>query len=96
VKPKRKTDEAGGRSSPLPPTRSYVDADGAPTENPALAVRGEIVEYGADGHPAKRSWFLTSQADLSWLPISESAFLLWVLAFLVVVWLGVGLALYAF
>jgi hypothetical protein len=73
---------------------SYVDADGAPTDDPARAVQGQIVEYDADGQPVKRTWVLASQADLSWLPVSESAFLLWVLAVLVAGWLGVGLVLY--
>jgi len=33
------------------------------------------------------------EVEISWLPVSESAFLLWVLAALVVIWLGIGVAL---
>ena len=33
------------------------------------------------------------QVGISWLPVSESAFLLWVLAVLLVAWLGIGAAL---
>jgi hypothetical protein len=38
-------------------------------------------------------WFRIEQVEIRWLPISESAFLLWVLAALLVVWLGIGVAL---
>ncbi len=38
--------------------------------------------------PAAR--FSFAQVELKWLPVSESAFLLWVLAALVGVWLLVG------
>jgi hypothetical protein len=88
----RKADKPDKRR---PPTASYVDADGVPTADPALAVRGEIIEYGSDGVPSKRTWFATSRPSLSWLPVSEPAFLLWVFALLAAVWLGVGLVLYA-
>jgi hypothetical protein len=38
-------------------------------------------------------WFRVEHVEIRWLPISESAFLLWVLAALLVVWLGIGVAL---
>ena len=38
-------------------------------------------------------WIRVEQVELSWLPVSESAFLLWVLVFLLVVWFGLGAAL---
>jgi hypothetical protein len=37
--------------------------------------------------------FRIEEVEISWLPVSESAFLLWVLVLLLAVWLGVGLAL---
>lgn len=33
------------------------------------------------------------EVEISWLPVSESAFLLWVLVFLIALWLGIGVAL---
>jgi hypothetical protein len=72
---------------------SFVDADGNPTDDPAEAVRGEFVEYDAESKRVRRTWFRLEQVEIKWLPISESAFLLWVLVMLIVVWLAIGLAL---
>ena len=72
---------------------SYVDAAGRPTDNPAEAVRGEVIEYGAHRHPVRRARFFLSRSELPWLPVSEPAFLLWVLAFLFIVWVAIGLVL---
>jgi hypothetical protein len=38
-------------------------------------------------------WIRVEQVELPWLPVSESAFLLWVLVLLLCVWFGLGLAL---
>jgi hypothetical protein len=38
-------------------------------------------------------WIRVEQVQLSWLPVSEAAFLLWVLVLLLGVWFGLGLAL---
>jgi hypothetical protein len=38
----------------------------------------------------RRARFSFAQVELKWLPVSESAFLLWVLAALVGVWFLVG------
>jgi hypothetical protein len=73
--------------------RTYVDEHGNPTTDPALAVRGEVIEYPADGTRPRRTWFLFQEAEIHWLPVSESAFLLWVLVFLVGVWLAIALVL---
>jgi len=57
------------------------------------AVSGEIVEL--DGPPSglRRSWLIVArEAEIKWLPVGESAFLLWVLAVLLGVWLAVGFA----
>jgi hypothetical protein len=57
------------------------------------AVRGEIVEL--DGSPSRlrRTWLIVArEAEIKWLPVGESAFLLWVLAVLLGVWLAVGFA----
>ena len=57
------------------------------------AVRGEIVEL--DGPPSRlrRTWLIVArEAEIKWLPVGESAFLLWVLAVLLGVWLAVGFA----
>jgi hypothetical protein len=80
-------------SSPAPAV-SYTDADGRATDDPAAAVRGEIVEYDAHGLPHRRTRFFLAERELPWLPIGEAAFLLWVLVILMIVWLGVGLFLY--
>jgi hypothetical protein len=41
----------------------------------------------------RRVFFRIEEVEVSWLPVSEAAFLLWVLVLLVVVWLGLGMAL---
>lgn len=41
----------------------------------------------------RRIWFHVEDVELKWLPVSETAFLLWVLAGLVLVWLVVALVL---
>lgn len=75
---------------------AFVDADGNPTEDPAKAVGGEIVDYDANAEPKRHTWFRVEEVESSWLPVSESAFLLWVLVLLALVWLGVGFALGVF
>jgi hypothetical protein len=69
-----------------------LDEQGRRTDDPARAVRGEIVDVDPAGR-RRRWWFVTSQAKLDWLPVSESAFLLWVLVGLLGVWLLLGFAL---
>ena len=71
----------------------YVDAEGRPTDDPVNAVQGEVLEYHADGRPVRRARFFLDRGELPWLPVSEPAFLLWVFAALVVIWLGIGLFL---
>jgi hypothetical protein len=73
-------------------TVSYLDAAGRPTDNPAEAVQGEVIEHG-HRHPVRRARFFLSRSELPWLPVSEPAFLLWVLAILVIVWVAIGLFL---
>jgi hypothetical protein len=68
-----------------------LDEHGRPTDDPARAVRGEIVGVDSAGR-IRRAWFFTSQVKLDWLPVNESAFLLWVLVGLLGVWLLIGLA----
>ena len=41
----------------------------------------------------RRVWFRVEEVEISWLPVRESAFLLWVLVLLLGVWLGIGWAL---
>jgi hypothetical protein len=74
-----------------PLATAYFDAEGNPTENPAEAVRGEVVEQDDAGR-ARRTWFFIEEVDLKWLPVREGAFLLWVLLGLVLTWALVGLA----
>jgi hypothetical protein len=74
---------------------TYLDADGRPTDDSAKAVRGEVIEYDAHGRPARRTRFFLDRSELPWLPVTEPAFLLWVLAALFVVWLAIGLFLLA-
>ena len=73
---------------------AYVDVEGHPTDDPAAAARGEVTEYDDHGRPRRltRFFFLDEKA-LPWLPVSEAAFLLWVLVALIVAWLVVGLIL---
>lgn len=40
----------------------------------------------------QRIWFRVEQVEIRWLPVSEAAFLLWVLALLLALWLGLGVA----
>jgi hypothetical protein len=82
-------------SAPGPaPAVSYTDADGRATDDPAAAVRGEILEYDDHGLPQRRTRFFLAERELPWLPVGEAAFLLWVLVILMIVWLGVGVVLY--
>ena len=73
----------------------YIDAEGRRTFEAAKAVHGEVVEYDAHGHPARRTKFFLDRKELPWLPVSEPAFLLWVLAGLFIVWLVIGFVLLA-
>lgn len=72
---------------------AYTDAEGRATDDPAAAVSGEIVEYDAQGEPRRRTRFFLDEREIPWLPVSEPAFLLWVLIALMVVWLVIGLIL---
>jgi hypothetical protein len=71
----------------------YTDAEGQATDDPSAAVHGEIVEYDDHGRPRRRTRFFLDERDLPWLPVSEPAFLLWVLIVLMVIWLVIGLVL---
>ena len=71
----------------------FLDAEGNLTQDPALAVRGEIVEYEEKGGRIRRTWFFVEEVEIKWLPIGESAFLLWVLGLFLGIWLVVGLIL---
>jgi hypothetical protein len=76
----------------VPPNRIYFDAQGQLTEDAAQAVAGEIVDSRAHGR-LRRTRFFLDRTELPWLPVGEAAFLLWVLAALVVVWASIGIAL---
>jgi hypothetical protein len=41
----------------------------------------------------RRVWFHVEEVEINWLPVGEAAFLLWVLAALLVAWVLVGVAL---
>jgi len=75
------------------PTTAYVDAEGNPTEDPAQAVRGEVIEHDEASGRKRRTWFFLQEVQIKWLPVSETAFLLWVLLALLVAWVLIGLAL---
>jgi hypothetical protein len=70
----------------------YFDTEGNRTEDPAEAVRGEVVERDAHGRRTRRTWFFIEEVELKWLPVTESAFLLWVLVLLLGLWLLIGFA----
>jgi hypothetical protein len=42
---------------------------------------------------SRRVWFRVEEVEISWLPVGEAAFLLWVLVLLLAAWLGIGVAL---
>jgi hypothetical protein len=56
-------------------------------------VGGEILEPADDGRAERRTWFRIHEVELKWLPVSEAAFLLWVLAALVLAWLVIAIVL---
>jgi hypothetical protein len=70
-----------------------LDAQGRPTEDLAQAVRGELFDHDEQGSRVRRTWFLIEEVEIKWLPVSESAFLLWVLGLFVAIWLVIGFAL---
>jgi len=55
-------------------------------------VRGELLEP-PEAREGRRLWFQLEDVQVKWLPLSETAFLLWVLAGLVLIWLVVALVL---
>ena len=71
----------------------YLDAEGKRTLDPGKAVGGEIVERTGEG-ASRRTWFRVHEVELKWLPVSEAAFLLWVLALLLLAWLIAALVLF--
>jgi hypothetical protein len=71
---------------------AYFDAEGNRTEDPAQAVRGEVVERDPKAGRTRRTWFLVEEVEIKWLPVSESAFLLWVLLALMLIWVLIGIA----
>jgi hypothetical protein len=75
-----------------PPEVHLRDAAGRPTTDPAEAVTGEVVDVGDHRSDPRVRFFLTRE-ELPWLPVSESAFLLWVFAGLVLVWFAIGIGL---
>jgi hypothetical protein len=72
-------------------SRVYLDAHGHETDDPAHAVSGELAKY-AHGH-LRRTRFFLQRAELPRLPVGEAAFLLWVLAALLVIWASIGMVL---
>lgn len=72
---------------------AYVDAAGRTTEDPLQAVSGEIAEFDDHGRPLGRTRFFLDRSELPWLPVSEPAFLLWVLVGLSLIWVGIGVLL---
>jgi hypothetical protein len=71
----------------------YRDESGAVVTDPAHAASGEILGDAGDG-AKRRAWFRIEEVEFDWLPVRESAFLLWVLALLAAVWLGIGVVLH--
>jgi hypothetical protein len=56
------------------------------------AARGEALEP-PEAREGRRLWFQLEDVQVKWLPLGETAFLLWVLAGLVLIWLVVALVL---
>ena len=80
------------RRDPPSKTVVYVDTAGRVTEDPEQAVSGEIAQYDAHGR-LRRTRFFLDRSEIPWLPVSEPAFLLWVLVGLLIIWGSIGLAL---
>jgi hypothetical protein len=74
------------------PTSSYVDAAGQPTDDLAQAVSGELAEVDRHGR-LRRTRFFLDRRELPWLPVSEPAFLLWVLVLLFAIWVCIAVIL---
>jgi hypothetical protein len=70
----------------------YRDAEGRETDDPSEAVQGEILDYG-HARPSRRIKFFLDRKELPWLPVSEPAFLLWVLVGLLFIWSTVAVVL---
>ena len=64
-----------------------------PTDDPAAAVHGEMVEHDAGGEVRRRTRFFLSEQEIPWLPVNEAAFLAWVLVALILIWALVALLL---
>jgi hypothetical protein len=62
------------------------------TSDPAEAVTGEIFDVGVHSTTPRARFFLQRE-ELPWLPVSEPAFLLWVLVALVLGWIAIALVL---
>jgi hypothetical protein len=92
---RRRTRTEPQREGTMGQARLY-DADGRPTTDPARAVTGEVIELDPQNHSSQRSWFRIEWMEFKWLPVSEPAFLLWVLAAFVVVWVVVAIWLEVF
>jgi len=73
---------------------TYRDAEGRATDDPASAVGGEAVVYDDHGVPRRRTRFFVIERELPWLPMSEAAFLVWVLVLLMIIWVAIGVVLY--
>jgi hypothetical protein len=71
----------------------FLDGRGRRTDDPEQAVSGEVAEYDAHGRVLRRTRFFLGRAELPWLPMGEAAFLLWVLAVLVLVWVCIAVVL---
>ena len=60
--------------------------------DPRRPFAGETVAYDEHGIAPAPDILRPQPARASWLPVSEPAFLLWVLVALMLIWLGVGVA----
>jgi hypothetical protein len=74
-------------------TAAYVDSEGRPTDDLDAAVSGEIAVYDVHGRLHRRVHFFLTERELPWMRVSEPAFLLWVLAALMLIWVAIGLGL---
>ena len=85
-------EDAARRSGRSRRSNVLFDAQGHVTEDPAVAVSGEVVERSPTGAVTRRKFFL-ERHHLPWLPVGEAAFLLWVLGGLVGVWVIIAVVL---
>ena len=72
---------------------TYFDAESNRTQDPAQTIQAKHHKHDTKNDRTRRTWFFLQEVEIKWLPVSESAFLLWVLLALAAIWVLIGVAL---